>query len=154
MKNTRAATIAAKLNPGAPFLLYLYYALDNRPAWYRTLWKVSDFFRVVVSRQPHPVRLAVSGLFAALVYWPLARAAALLSAADVSTAALPLVYYSDKSFYVMRTDAYDRFCTRLEKRFTRAEIERMMRGAGLEQIRFSDSAPYWCAVGIAAPGDA
>ena len=146
--------IAAKLKPGAPFLLYLYYALDNRPAWYRTLWKVSDFFRVVVSRQPHPVRLAVSGLFAALVYWPLARAAALLSAADVSTAALPLVYYSDKSFYVMRTDAYDRFCTRLEKRFTRAEIERMMRGAGLEQIRFSDSAPYWCAVGIAAPRDA
>ena len=146
--------IAAKLKPGAPFLLYLYYALDNRPAWYRTLWKVSDFFRVVVLRQPHPVRLAVSGLFAALVYWPLARAAALLSAADVSTAALPLVYYSDKSFYVMRTDAYDRFCTRLEKRFTRAEIERMMRGAGLEQIRFSDSAPYWCAVGIAAPRDA
>jgi ubiquinone/menaquinone biosynthesis C-methylase UbiE len=146
--------IAAKLKPGAPFLLYLYYALDNRPAWYRTLWKVSDFFRGVVSRQPHPVRLAVSGLFAALVYWPLARAAALLSAAGVSTAALPLVYYSDKSFYVMRTDAYDRFCTRLEKRFTRAEIERMMRGAGLEQIRFSDSAPYWCAVGIAAPRDA
>jgi SAM-dependent methyltransferase len=143
--------IAAKLKPGAPFLLYLYYALDNRPAWYRTLWKVSDFFRVVVSRQPHPVRLALSGLIAALVYWPLARAAALLSAAGASTATLPLAYYSDKSFYVMRTDAYDRFCTRLEKRFTRAEIEAMMRCGGLEQIRFSDCAPYWCAVGIAAP---
>lgn len=26
-----------KLKPGAPFLLYLYYAFDNRPSWYRIL---------------------------------------------------------------------------------------------------------------------
>ena len=48
----------------------------------------------------------------------------------------------------MRTDAYDRFCTRLEKRFTRAEIEAMLDRAGFVDIRFSDSEPFWCAVGI------
>jgi len=48
----------------------------------------------------------------------------------------------------MRTDALDRFGTRLEQRFTRAEITRMMRDAGLENIRFSDGFPYWCAVGF------
>ena len=31
-----------KLKPGAPFLLYLYYAFDNRPWWFRTIWKISD----------------------------------------------------------------------------------------------------------------
>ena len=62
--------------------------------------------------------------------------------------ALPLSYYADKSFYVMRTDAYDRFCTRLEKRFTRAEIEAMLTRAGFVDIRFSDSEPFWCAVGL------
>ena len=44
-------------------------------------------------------------------------------------------------------DALDRFGTRLEKRFTRAQIERMMAEAGLEKIAFSDREPFWCAIG-------
>ena len=43
------------------------------------------------------------------------------------------------------------FCTRLEERFTRAQIEQMLMHAdfsGFEQIRFSDLPPYWCAVGL------
>jgi hypothetical protein len=47
----------------------------------------------------------------------------------------------------MRTDAYDRFCTRLEQRFTRQQIEQMLAGAGFGDIGFSDEVPYWCAVG-------
>ncbi len=35
----------AKLKSGAPFLLYLYYAFDNKPSWYRALWKVSEIGR-------------------------------------------------------------------------------------------------------------
>jgi hypothetical protein len=58
----------------------------------------------------------------------------------------PLSAYRDRSFYVMRTDAYDRFCTPLEQRFTRAEIEAMLTEAGFRNIRFSERAPYWCAV--------
>jgi hypothetical protein len=65
-----------------------------------------------------------------------------------SPGALPLAYYADKSFYVMRTDAYDRFCTRLEKRFKRSEIERMLSRAGFTDIKFSDKQPFWCAVAL------
>lgn len=143
--------VAAKLKPDAPFLLYLYYAFDNRPGWYRLLWKTSEIVRTTLSRLPHPVRLSVSALFATLVYWPLARTAPLASRLGFSTKNWPLTYYADKSFYVMRTDAYDRFCTRLEQRFTRADIERMMRKAGLDNIQFSETDPFWCAVGFAQP---
>jgi hypothetical protein len=48
----------------------------------------------------------------------------------------------------MRTDAYDRFCTRLEQRFTRQQIEQMLSAAGFDRVRFSAQEPYWCAVGI------
>lgn len=139
--------VARKLKPGAPFLVYLYYAFDNRPAWFRALWRVSDGVRRVVSRLPHGLRLAVSQVIAAFVYWPLARTARLLDRAGRLPASFPLNYYRDRSFYVMRTDAYDRFCTRLEQRFTRAQIEAMLRAAGLANIRFSEAEPYWCAVG-------
>ena len=83
-----------------------------------------------------------------LVYWPLARFVRFLTEHGRSASALPLSYYADKSFYVMRTDAYDRFCTRLEKRFRRNEIERMLMGAGFKDITFSNQEPFWCAVGI------
>ena len=65
--------------------------------------------------------------------------------ADVS--GLPLAAYRNHSFYIMRNDALDRFGTPLEQRFSRAQIEEMMRAAGLEDVRFHDGVPFWCAVG-------
>jgi SAM-dependent methyltransferase len=145
---TAIAAIADKLKHNAPFLLYLYYALENRPLWYRLLWRVSDLARFAVSRLPHPLRLVISQTVAALIYWPLSRLARFVARRGGSAGALPLSYYADKSFYVMRTDAYDRFCTRLEKRFRRSDIEHMLTRAGFKNVTFSDKPPFWCAVGI------
>jgi exonuclease III len=66
----------------------------------------------------------------------------------VNVSNFPLTAYRHRSFYVMRTDALDRFGTRLEQRFTQVQIREMMEAAGLRDIRFSDHAPFWCAVGI------
>jgi SAM-dependent methyltransferase len=141
------AACARKLKPGAPLLVYLYYAFDNRPPWFRTVWKASDVGRRIISRMPHPLRYATSQVIAASVYWPLARSARLLESFGVPVDNLPLSAYRDTSFYGMRTDALDRFGTRLEQRFTRGEIEKMMTAAGLEHVRFNDDVPFWCAVG-------
>ena len=139
---------ARKLKPGAPFLLYIYYAMDNRPAWYRAVWRLSDLLRLAISRLPFGLRKTLTTLIAATVYWPLARAARLGEklGADVSSA--PLGAYRNMSFYSMRTDALDRFGTRLEQRFTRDEIRKMMEAAGLERIRFREDVPYWTACGF------
>jgi hypothetical protein len=104
-------------------------------------------WRIAISALPPPVRLVISQIIAVTVYWPLARLARLVELAGFSPSSIPLESYRNRDFYVMRTDAYDRFCTRLEQRFTRAQIERMLIDAGFEKIRFSDSVPYWCAVG-------
>ena len=141
----------ATLKPGAPFLVYLYYRFDQRPAWFRALWRTSDLVRRLISKLPYGARYFASQVMATLVYWPLARVAAVCERSKIPIGSFPLAYYRDKSFYVMRTDALDRFGTRLEQRFTRVEIEKMMRAAGLIDIRFSDHAPYWCAVGTRSP---
>jgi SAM-dependent methyltransferase len=138
----------AKLKPGAPFLLYLYYALDNRPAWFRAVWRGSDVLRRTISRLPFPLRYGVSQFLAGTVYYPLARGAAALEALGVDVRQIPLSAYRHWTFYSMRTDALDRFGTRLEQRFTRKEIRDMMASAGLSGISFRDSAPYWCAIGF------
>jgi SAM-dependent methyltransferase len=71
---------AAKLKPGAPLLLYLYYAFDNRPAWFHLLWRASDLGRRAISRLPFCLRHLTTELIALTVYWPLARTARLAEA--------------------------------------------------------------------------
>jgi len=141
------AACVAKLKAGAPFLLYLYYAFDNRPPWYRALWKASEAGRALLSRAPRFIRHTGADIAAALVYLPLARMARLLEKMGKNVESFPLAFYRHRDFYVMRTDALDRFGTRLEKRFKRAQIAAMMEQAGLRDIVFSERAPYWCAVG-------
>ena len=136
-----------KLKPGAPFLVYLYYSFDNRPVWFRAIWAVSDVARQAISRLPFPLRKAVTSGIAAVVYWPLSRSASLFERAGANVGHFPLSAYRYRSFYSLRTDALDRFGTRLEQRFSRDEIRRMMAAAGLADIAFRDDEPYWVACG-------
>lgn len=142
----------AKLKTGAPILLYLYYAFDHRPGWFRAVWKVSDLVRRFISRTPFGLRAAITTGIAAGVYYPLARTARLLERLGRRVDGIPLAYYRSRSFYTMRTDALDRFGTLLEQRFTADQIRTMMTAAGLEGITFSPAAPFWCAVGFKAGG--
>ncbi|HVE59274.1 MAG TPA: class I SAM-dependent methyltransferase [Pyrinomonadaceae bacterium] len=137
-----------KLKPSAPFLVYLYYAFDNRPAWFRPVWKISDVLRRGICALPFGLKKNVTDLVAGSVYFPLAKTAQLLGKIGLNVDAFPLSVYRHHSFYTMRTDALDRFGTRLEQRFSRAQITEMMTAAGLENIKFSDGFPFWCAVGF------
>jgi SAM-dependent methyltransferase len=144
----------AALKPGAPFLLYLYYRFDNRPFWYAWLWQMSDLLRLFICRLPSRLRFAVCDLAAATIYWPVARTARLLERLGLPVGSFPLAYYRDRSFYVMRNDALDKFGTRLEQRFTQAEMRAMMTRCGLEQIVFNQHMPFWCGVGVKSPSPA
>jgi len=136
-----------KLKDGAPFLVYLYYAFDNQPLWYIWLWRLSDLVRRIIWRLPHKVKLLFCGLISAFVYWPLARLAHVIELMGFSIHSWPLSAYRNQSFYFMRTDALDRFGTKLEQRFTKEEIEAMMINSGLINITFSMHAPFYCVVG-------
>jgi len=142
------ANIGKCLKPGGLFLVYLYYAFDNRPFWFRFLWRISDLLRHVFCRTPSRLRFWLCDAMAVLIYWPLARGAAILERLGIASEHFPLRYYRDKSFYVMRTDALDRFGTCLEKRYSRRQIKMMLESAGFRDVKFSEAAPLWCAIGI------
>jgi SAM-dependent methyltransferase len=142
--------LVAQLKPGGHVLLYLYYSLDNRGLAYRLLFRLSNLLRLVVSSLPHGVKQVVCDLLAVLLYVPfvwLATLARRVAPGRQWHERMPLAYYVDKTFTIIRNDALDRFGTPLEQRFSRQEIETMMRQAGLSGIRFSEFQPYWHATG-------
>jgi SAM-dependent methyltransferase len=153
--DTRAALVdcVAYLRSGGVFLVYLYYDLEGRGPVYRAVFHASNVLRRCICRLPLRPRAIVTDAIAGLIYFPLARISFLLAKIGVGgriRTSIPLAYYGDKSFFVMRNDARDRFGTPLERRFSKADIEAMMREAGLTDIRFSERAPFWHAVGVRA----
>ena len=134
---------AKKLKSGAPFLLYLYYRFDNKPKSYFFLWKISDLVRKVLCRLPFLVKFSVSQIIALFIYLPIAKFAWLAEKIGIDVSNFPLTWYRNEPFYILRTDALDRFGTRLEQRFTKEEITRMLKETGFQNIKFSNREPFW-----------
>ena len=137
---------AKLLKKNAPFLLYLYYNFENRSSFYKLIWRLSDFIRKIISSLSPKTKIFITSIIAYLIYYPLARFAFISEKLGIDVSNLPLSDYRNKSFYFMKTDALDRFGTRLEKRFSKDEIKRMLQEAGFRDIRFSKNMPFWVSI--------
>ena len=139
---------ASLLKPGAPFLMYLYYALENKSFFYKLLWRCSDFLRKIICRLPSGPKHLITDLIAVIIYFPFAKGSLMIEKLGLNVSSIPLSFYRNCSFYTMRTDSRDRFGTPLEQRFTKEEIYELMEDAGFKNIIFNSSEPRWCVVGI------
>jgi len=137
--------IASKIKSDGVFFCYLYYKLENKPLYYRGLFWASNSLRWVISRLPYALRKLIARAIAALVYFPLARMAKLLSNVEKNISNFPLHHYANMPFVMLQNDALDRFGTRLEQRFSKKEITEMLGNAGfdLSTLKFSDVEPFW-----------
>lgn len=137
--------IFKKIKPGGYFLCYLYYAMENKPFLYRSIWNISNTFRIRISRLPYRQRRIVCEIIATLVYWPMAKLSKIMEKVGLDSKNVPLHHYKEMNFYVMRNDAYDRFGTSLEQRFTKKEISEMVGNAGFDvaTLKFSEAEPFW-----------
>ena len=75
---------------GAPFLVYLYYNFDNRPAWFVLIWRASERVRRVISIMPPILKNLATDLIALTVYWPLAKLSWLGERLRLNTQHMPL----------------------------------------------------------------
>jgi SAM-dependent methyltransferase len=140
------ARLATLVRPGGRLYLYLYYSLEERHWLYRAAFGASQPLRALISRLPGRLKIAMAEIAAVVVYLPLvllARAVRRLAPDGSHYQSVPLHYYVDKPWKVIRNDALDRLGTPIEHRFSRAEIQQMLRAAGLEHMRFGEDMPRW-----------
>ena len=137
--------VSLRIKPGGTFLCYLYYSLENKPTFYKLIFKAVDGVRRVISVLPQRIKQLVTSTIAALIYWPLARFSKVLNKFGVNTSNIPLHHYADMPFVMLANDALDRFGTSLEQRFSKAEITEMLRAADFDiaTLKFSDKEPFW-----------
>ena len=137
--------VSRRIKPGGVFLCYLYYSLENKPAYYKMIFKAVDGVRRVISVLPQRLKQFVTSLIAGVIYWPLARLSKVLNKLGKNTSNVPLHHYADMPFVMLANDALDRFGTTLEQRFSKAEITEMLRVADFDisTLKFSDKEPFW-----------
>lgn len=138
-----------KIKKGGYFYVYLYYNLDKRGWLFTTLFKLSDLIRAFVCKLPGGLKKFVCDVLAITIYMPLILWVRFLHLVGWNKLAkeMPLSAYYNKSFFIIRNDALDRFGTRLEQRFSANEVIEMMENAGLTNIVLSPDVPYYHAVG-------
>jgi SAM-dependent methyltransferase len=139
-----------KLKIGGYLLIYLYYSLDNRGSGYKFIFKLSTFIRKIVSSMPNRLKKYTCDFIALFLYMPfviLARFLKVISPKGKFWQKIPLAYYHDKSWNIIKNDSLDRFGTPLEQRFSKKELVQILESCGIKDIVVSDGLPYWHAVG-------
>jgi len=138
-----------KLKPRGYFMVYLYYNLDNRGFLFKFLHEVSNIFRRIISKLPSGIKKGICDAIAIFVYMPFVMTTRVFIKIGLNKFAkkIPLSFYANHSFNIIKNDALDRFGTPLEQRFSKKEIKTMMEACGLAHIIFSDKEPYWHAIG-------
>lgn len=138
-----------KVKNGGYFYCYLYYNLEGQSPLFKTLFWLSDLIRKVVSKLPSRPKRIVCDVLAVIIYMPLVLWVRFLVLIGLRPLArkMPLSAYNNKSFFIIRNDALDRFGTTLEQRFSKKEVETMMSNCGLRDIMVSPGVPYYHAIG-------
>lgn len=124
--------------PGAWVLIYLYHDPSELAPWRGTVLSLVTAARAVTTRMPLGLLGPLTWLLAVGLFLAYIGPAKLLSRLPVlrePLAGLPLGQYVRYPFRVLWNDQFDRFSAPLEKRYRRAQVEALLREAGLEDVR-------------------
>ena len=130
----------SRLSP--QLLVYLYYALDNRPFHFHLAFKLGDAARRITSRIKSRTFRSVFTISVLLgVYYPLIALGNVLRPFGLS-AKVPLWEgYHGRGWKRIEQDVYDRFFTSIEQRVTRKQIRTLEQT--FSKVLVSERIPYW-----------
>lgn len=123
-------------------LIFLYYALDNRPFYFRWILIGVTIVRQGLARLPWTwMRSIFSWIGTVFIYLPLIALGYLLSVVGWGRFVPLFEFYRGKSMKRIRQDVYDRFFTRIEQRVSRRDIDQLRDTFG--KVTISPHLPYW-----------
>ena len=127
---------------GPQGLFYLYYALDNRPWYFKSLLQGVTGIRSAMGRvKSERARRRISRALAVCVYRPMVGLGRAVERLGLNSPVPLSETYRRKSIDRIEQDAYDRFFTSIEQRVSREDIERAFSPEW--RVTFSEREPFW-----------
>ncbi len=123
-------------------LIYVYYALDNRPIHFRILFFHVTILRKLVSRIRNPIFRSIFTWFITITgYLPLIELGKILKPFGLSKYIPLYESYNKNTIKRIKQDVYDRFFTNIEQRLSRNQIAALNKE--FSTVIISDNLPYW-----------
>ncbi len=130
------ARIARYAAPGGYVHVYLYWQPEQTS--HRLVLRLVTAVRKMTVRMPYRLLHALCYPLAAILFASVVAPQRWLGGRRIGrrlVSGLPLKTYADYPFRVLVNDQFDRFSAPIEHRYTRGEVETMMREAGLTDVR-------------------
>ena len=123
-------------------LIFLYYALDNRPFYFRIILALVTAVRTLLARIRCPIfRQLFSWFGTVFLYYPLIGLGSALDLFGLGRYVPLYEFYRNKGLKRIQQDVYDRFFTRIEQRVSQEQIRGL--SSDFSEVRISDHMPYW-----------
>ena len=145
--------LVAFVKPGGRLRVYLYWQPER--SWHRSILRGVAAARRVTTRLPHRLLLALCYPLSLALWVFFVGPHRLLRRFQVTRGladSLPLKTYADYPFGVLVNDQFDRLSAPVERRYTSAEVTRMMERAGLEEV-FTTPNAGWVSEGVRPSDD-
>ncbi len=124
-------------------LFYLYHNLEERKFWFQTLYYLSNFIRkFLYPIKSFKIKNILSYLITSLFYMPAVFFNRFSYYLFIPISKFPLSFYTFMNFERIRQDAYDKFFTPTEYRYSKSQIENIFKKY-YRHIIYSENIPKW-----------
>ena len=124
-------------------IVYLYYSLENRGFIFKFVFFLADKLRkILIKIKYNRIKIFISHLLTIFIYLPFSYFAKFKNI-FLKNISVPLDYYEDFTYERIRQDAFDRFFTDIEHRYSKKEINDYY-SKYFSNLTFSNKPPYWC----------
>ncbi len=122
-------------------LIYLYYALDNKPFYFRWILAMVTLARLTLSRIRNAAfRKCFTWFGAFAIYYPCIWTGRAMKPLGLSRY-VPLIEHDGQGLEGIRLHVYDRFFTKIEQRVTRKQIRELE--DTFSRVVISENPGYW-----------
>ena len=143
LKNKEKIVLEKIKNISEEYLIYLYYKLDDTYFYYKIFFYFANLIRKLLSKSNYfKINVVISYFLTIIFYYPFIILSKIFNLFNFNTLNFPLSFYNTSSFFRVRQDAYDRFFTNIEHRYSKSEIKSIY-GKYFRKITISNQKPYW-----------
>ena len=129
-------------------LYYVYWKFDQRSKLFKSIYYISNELRLfTIKIKNYSARKILSHILTLFVYYPFILINRFFNFIGLPIKNMPLVFYTNMNYSRIRQDAYDKYFTLIEYRYSKKDLNKIFLQK-YRVLRFSNKIPHWTFLAI------